>query len=694
MYISDIRIKNFRNFNNINIEFNPRMNVIIGHNNSGKTNLIKALQFVLNNKFKSKPTIDDFSKDITDFSSPPFIEISVFIEEYQDDPDDKYVVYDWLIQDSPKYKARLTYRFELPTKHIKEYKSQIEKCRDSDGLNKEKCLRLINKKYLPKYVSRIYGGDPSRQEKADPENLDKFDFQFLDAIRDAEKQMFYGNNTLLRDVLNYFLDYDLTKGQDFKDLTTKEIKRLGEREEKFNEKSRTLLEILINRVDKEKILEYSVDTGANRGGDPSFDAEITEKELLFALRLIVQKNGLKIPITNNGLGYNNLLFIALILAKMQMESSCFMGDNAKVFPILIIEEPEAHLHPSMQSKFLKFLNSNKQARQIFITSHSTHITSAIDLDNIICLYQNNLDNSISVGYPGKAFSTSEEDSKTYVQRFLDATKSNMLFADKIIFVEGLSEQLLIPCFAEYLELEDSLIDNHISIISVDSRTFKHFLNVFAFDKDNYPYAINKKIVCITDSDPSIKINNRWNSAYPFELDDSDNSNPLSSHVQELKDNFEAEFSNIFIFHPPEKYGKTLEYEICKDNPESLLLITESFPKQNSAHTSSNYKDIISKFNDGLEEIMEVYKDKLGIENSNENKILDSISKCGWRNEEKKKEALIAAIYYKIVSNAKGEHAFYLEKNLRENYLKQDNKSEFKIPSYIKNALIEITKEDD
>ncbi|MCB0751411.1 MAG: AAA family ATPase, partial [Ignavibacteriae bacterium] len=59
----------------------------------------------------------------------------------------------------------------------------------------------------------------------------------------------------------------------------------------------------------------------------------------------------------------------------------------KKFPILAIEEPEAHLHPSLQYKFLRFLDNNlnkqKQARQIFITTHSTHITSAISLDSII-----------------------------------------------------------------------------------------------------------------------------------------------------------------------------------------------------------------------------------------------------------------------------------------------------------------------
>jgi predicted ATP-dependent endonuclease of OLD family len=689
MYISGIKVKNYRSFKDLYIEFNQGLNVIIGHNNSGKTNLIKALQLVLARGIKERPSIDDFCKLNLDYSEPPSIEISIFIKEHDDKPDDKNVVYDWLIKDSPEYLAQLTYVFELPTKNHEDYKTQIEKCKNAAGnYIQDDCLKLISKKFLSKYVIRMYGGLPSKQEKAESENLDRFDFQFLDAIRDAEKQMFYGNNTLLRDVLNYFLDYDLTNGQGFENLTAENIEALKQRESEFNAKSKELLEILIGRIDRDKILQYSSETGADKGGRPSFDAEITEQELLFALRLIVEKSGFKLPIKNNGLGYNNLLFIALILAKMQMESSSYMGDNAKVFPVLAIEEPEAHLHPSMQSKFLNFLNSNKQARQIFITSHSTHITSAIGLDSIVCLYDN-VEGVSTVGYPGKVFSESSEDrdSKIYVQRFLDATKSNMLFANKLIFVEGLAEQLLIPCFAQYLNLEDSLVNDHVGIISVDSRTFKHFLKLFAYHEEDTPYAINKKVICITDADPSIKKNNKWVAVFPFELDNTENSKPLSSHVTDLKENFESNYSNIFVYHPPIGVGKTLEYEICKENPQSSLLITSSFPTQNSAHTPINYQDVTSKFELDLNGIIDEYRIKLGIEDINENEILSSIANCTWENEIDKKKALIAAIYYKIVSSAKGEHAFYLEKNLRENFLKEgDARLDFNVPEYIVNAI--------
>ena len=82
--------------------------------------------------------------------------------------------------------------------------------------------------------------------------------------------------------------------------------------------------------------------------------------------------------------------------------------TSTIFPLLLIEEPEAHLHPALQYNFMNYIYKNhKEAKQIFITSHSTHITSAVGLDNIICLSESSGD--IVVARPGLAFSDTEED---------------------------------------------------------------------------------------------------------------------------------------------------------------------------------------------------------------------------------------------------------------------------------------------
>jgi putative ATP-dependent endonuclease of OLD family len=713
MYIKEIEIDNFRNFapalNGLStkINFSEGVNVILGHNNSGKTNLIKALQLIFDfRKAKSRLTVDDFCKNYSDFSKPPEINITVTIEEQKDErPDDKVVVYDWIVNPDSLYTAKLTFSFFLPQgDDYQDYCSQITKFKTSKGYDSEKSWRFLKKYFFSKYVGRIYGGNPENKENADYEMLEKFDFQFLDAVRDAEKQMFFGHDTILKEVLNYFLDYDLTNGKKLKDLAASAREELKNKESEFDSASGSLFKQLKERISKQNILKYSEDTGANKGGIPDFDVHVTEENLLFALRLIVQVGNINIPICNNGLGYNNLLYTALILAKMQIESqSSYYGENAKVFPILAIEEPEAHLHPSMQYKFLKFLkdNINKEGkvRQLFVTTHSTQVTAAADLDSIICLYRG-ISNDFKVGYPGKAFGDNT-DSKNYVKRFLDATKSNMLFADKVIFVEGLAEQILLPVLAAYkpfdkkrkITNEDELINQHVSIISVDSRTFKHFLVLYSHSDKN-PFAIQKRVVCITDADPEKKgTDGKWRGCYPFELENNADFKNLSSHVTELKNDFETNYKNISIYHPQEGLGKTLEYELARYNPSSNLLITDCFPTINSVHVSSNFKNLqatIESDDKKYNNILQKYKSFMTTAEQLKNYgIFESKIKMSNYGDSDKSKAVIASIYYNIVKKLKGEHALYLETKLRTDIA--TGSPAFVVPAYIENAITDILK---
>ncbi len=62
MYISRIRIQNYRNFKDMEVDFNDGINVIIGHNNAGKSNLINALSMFFDSNTKKSLEIDDFNK--------------------------------------------------------------------------------------------------------------------------------------------------------------------------------------------------------------------------------------------------------------------------------------------------------------------------------------------------------------------------------------------------------------------------------------------------------------------------------------------------------------------------------------------------------------------------------------------------------------------------------------------------------
>jgi putative ATP-dependent endonuclease of OLD family len=269
----------------------------------------------------------------------------------------------------------------------------------------------------------------------------------------------------------------------------------------------------------------------------------------------------------------------------------------------------------------------------------------------------------------------------------------MLFANKIIFVEGLAEQLLLPCFAAYKNIddnitqEDELINQHISIVSVDSRTFNHFLRLYSYNEKN-PYAIKKKVVCITDADPSIG----KNACFPFELNGDENHNPIASHVVNLKTDFEANYDNIFVYHPESSKGKTLEYELARYNSNSKLLFTDSFPDEKSPHTIENFnllqKELVKNPND-YSKVAEKYESFQYLNQKQKDTIkylIEKIENSKFSANEKP-IALFSALFYNVVKKLKGENALLLENNLRKDLEK--DRPEFKIPDYLEIALNKI-----
>jgi len=681
MYISKIEIRNFRNFLDTTIEFNDGVNVIIGHNNSGKTNLLKALGLIFNSKAQRKLTIDDFNKEIDDFTEPPQITISATLKQSEKDEneksDDKRIVSTWILHLESPYEAKLTYSFFLPEVELDNYKREIEKISNQNRTTYD-YWRLIKRKFIRKYVARIYGGILERNNRAEPDLLDKFDFQYLEPIRDVERTMFLGRNPMLKEILDYFLDDDILKTEKMGD--SEKAQAIEERENIFFKGSKQVIEGLKDRINIDAILEYSEYTGASAGGTPKFEGEISEAELLSALKLIITNiTGIDIPATHNGLGYNNLIFMALVLAKMQMDCSSYIGqENAKVFPMLLIEEPEAHLHPSMQFKFLKFLKENinkeKQVRQLFISTHSTHITAAVGLDEIICMYLDEK-NKLNVAYPGKVFDVKKSDdkkSKAYIERFLDATKSDMLFSNSVIFVEGIAEQLLLPCLSEYEK--KSLVDKHVAIINVGGRYFEHFLKLFDYDdSDQYKKnAINKKIACIIDADPTKNEGERWIRCYPFEIKkNNDEFRSVSSIANSLK---KGKSANIQIFCDESGMGKTLEFDLSFFNPNCILLITDCMSQKHQ----DTIRDLMDKYPESD------FEELSNIENVDEN-IVKLISESEWSDDKDRKKGLIAAHYLRSVATLKGEHALQLDYNLRLN-LESEDPIQFEVPQAMKSAI--------
>lgn len=681
MYISKLRIKGYRNFDDKTIEFNDGINMIIGPNNGGKTNLLRALRLIFEPHCRfRRMTTNDFHRPMKLNllkSASPKIVITATIKPSsnpnREQPDDLRLVRMWLTKLDDDYEAQISYVCELPSQYEEEYKNAVS------GLTKvENIWNIIDQDFIRRYKYYIVGGEISRMEKVDSESLNKFDVQSLDALRNVENDLVNPRSSLLKEVLDFYIDFEIRNNKDLCP-EEKEQKQKQVREE-FKENSSAIIQHLINRLQKgkEHMLQYATHTGASfNNAKPDFNGDMTEQDLYSALRIIVKyQTGVELPISHNGLGYNNLIYISLLLAKIQADTDIKrMGENVVVYPILIIEEPEAHLHPSMQYKFLSFLRNNQtsKVRQIFVSTHSTQIASAVPLHELVCV-QRGENEEISFAYPYKTFGNTEDgqNSYRYVQRFLDATRSDMLFADKVIFVEGIAEQLMLDILAKYCDY--SLTDNHVCIVNVGGRYFEHFLKMF--DTHSYPeYALNKKVLCITDIDPTKKSKDTkcFIRCYPFEIDVENDKFDYSRNPFAGANHVFSNAENIFISCQDEKVGKTFEYDLILHNPKCKMLVFKDMKNVTRLHKIMECK--------GYEDAKEIFG------NAGWKKdVLENLERCDWTPEQKYK-ALVASLYLKSVD--KGENALILSSILSENYKKKVTGGifqEFIVPQYIEEGL--------
>ena len=328
------------------------------------------------------------------------------------------------------------------------------------------------------------GGDPAHDLADIPWNQDvgssirfsdlqSFLVVFLPALRDVESD------------LRQFRSSPLARLIDAMEIEPDEQEELLDALRKANEEiaaAETIAEIA-KAIDAsfKKVTgpAFSMDVALGLA-EPSFQA------IVRALRILLTNAAMQdFDPSSNGLGLNNILYVSILIEYFHKR----VAQRKSAGQIILFEEPEAHLHPQLQLTLFKALSA--LPFQSILTTHSTHITANAPLASYIVLSQ--------TGGPAIASSLPAEDAGLEpaeiddLERYLDATRSNLLFARKVILVEGPAELFLIPALLKHVKDIDLERDG-ISVIPIYGVHFHVYAKLFS------EQALPKKCAIVTDGD--------------------------------------------------------------------------------------------------------------------------------------------------------------------------------------------------